>query len=107
MKAFHTRALWFSHQWPRQARQKKVEKSVVGKSMRPGCYATPPTAGIARAGSGLLQRSEATLQESPFGVVPRELEGAAVRRRRVVRAVGAAQELGARGMERLVPVELR
>src|SRR6266480_6480238 len=33
MNGFHIRGLWFSHQWPRKTRQKKIAKSVVGKSI--------------------------------------------------------------------------
>src|SRR6476659_7370195 len=105
MKGFHNRGLWFSHQWPRKTRQKKIAKSVVGKSIAPRMlrHASDAVRSAERS-SGSLQRSQPSLQEATLGVVRGQVERSAVRRDRVVGPPGAPEQVGLGGVEEVVAI---
>src|SRR4026208_628745 len=107
MKGFHNRGLWFSHQWPRKTRQKKIAKSVVGKSIAPTMlhHASDVVRSVRRS-SGSLQRSQPSLQEATFGVVRRQVERSPVRLDRVVGPRRATEQVALGGMEQVVAIQV-
>src|SRR5439155_15031271 len=108
MNGFHTRGLWFSHQWPRKTRQKKIAKSVVGKSIALRMLRHASDVGPERQGSsGSLQRSQPPFQEPAFGVVRRQRERSPVRLDRVVGPTGTAEKVGLRRMEQVITIQVR
>src|SRR5204863_5929748 len=107
MNGFHTRGLWFNHQWPRKTRQKKIAKSVVGKSIAPRMLRHASDAVRSGRSSGSLQRSQPPLQEATFGVVRRQVQRSQVGLDRVVGPAGTPQQVGLRGMEQVVAIQVR
>src|SRR5437879_2823674 len=105
MNGFHTRGLWFNHQWPRKTRQKKIAKSVVGKSIA-APDATPRVGRGPERGrsSGSLQRSQPSLQEATFGIVRRQVQRSPIGLDRVVGSPGTPQQVGLGRMEQVVAI---
>src|SRR5436190_14690846 len=106
MKGFQARALWFSHQWPRKTRQKKIAKSVVGKSIATRMLRQASDAGgKGPEASGALQRSQTPHQEATLRVVRGQIERPPVRGGRILGSSRPTEQIGLGRMERLVAHE--
>src|SRR3712207_21226 len=100
MNGFHRLVSWFSSQWPRNTRTKKIAKSVVGKSTvrRMLSHGTGAAVGSCAA----VDLREPSSEEAAFRGVRRELERPVVRGAGLVATVEPAQQVGPRRVEEVV-----
>src|SRR3712207_4722848 len=100
MNGFQRFVSWFSSQWPRNTRTKKIAKSVVGKSTvrRMLSHGTRASVGSCAA----VDLREPSFEEAAFRGVRGELERTDVGSARVVAAVEPAQQVGPRRVEEVV-----